>query len=103
MAALDAQAVDALGHVQHVVALEAQADEGVDPLAAGVEVHDRARVPPFADHRVPGAQAWALEARAGGDQVLVEAPGIVWRDDRLAPVPLGDRAPRARVSHRMPR
>src|SRR5581483_12303805 len=72
-------------------------------VAARVEVDERARVRPLAEHGVPGAQARALEARPRRDDVLVEAFRVVVGDDRLAPVALGDGAPGTGVADGVPR
>jgi len=54
MAALDAEIVNAFGKVERRVAFDAEIEKGVEPLTAGVEMKQRAFVPPFADGRIPG-------------------------------------------------
>src|SRR5262249_53664494 len=95
--ALDAQVVDLLGQVEDVVALDVEVVERVQPLAAGVEMDDRALVRTLADLGVPGAQPGALVAGPRGDGVLVQAAGVIG-DLGGQPVVAGDRAPAAPVA-----
>src|SRR5581483_8820894 len=97
MAALDAEVVDALREVEHVVALDVEVEEGVEPFGAGVEVDLGADVVAVAQLGVPGAHATALEAGAGRDAVRLEAARVVF-DHGGAPVGAGDGAPRATMA-----
>src|SRR5581483_1563686 len=92
VAALDAEIVDALGKIKHVVAFEAEIVKRVHPFAAGVEMPDFAFEAPLADLHVPRAHARALKAGAERHAILIEAFGLVG-DDRAAPVQFRDRAP----------
>src|SRR5581483_11994346 len=81
VAALDAEIVDALGKIKHVVAFEAEIVKRVHPFAAGVEMPDFAFEAPLADLHVPRAHARALKAGAERHAILIEAFGLVG-DDR---------------------
>src|SRR5678810_1298805 len=92
MAAFDAEIVDALRPVEHIVTFEPEIIEGVHPFAAGVEMTDFAFEPTLPDLHIPGTHARTLKTGTKRDAVLIQPPRLVG-DNRAAPVELGNSAP----------
>src|SRR5262245_15815696 len=93
MTAFDTEVIDALGKIERRVALDAEIEESVEPLAAGIEMEQRPFVPALADGGVPRTHARALKARSKNHVVVAEALDVCRRQRRAAPVQIIQRSP----------